>query len=179
MKRHRWPHLALAAGLLGAALAGGAEAQELSLSGFGTVGYAQSNRDFVYQRSIIDDGTLARDTVFGLQGDLRMTPQWSATLQLRLGQSLRNDDRYDLRPDWAFVAWRPSDDWLLRAGRMRVPLYLHSEAMDVGVAHDMARLPYEMYSITPSADFDGLAAGKTWSRDAGDLALDEIGRAHV
>lgn len=147
-------------------------AQELAWSGFGTLGYTRSNRDFAYQRFIDDGGSLARDSVFGLQADLRLNPQWSATLQLKAAPSLQHDSRWDLSPAWAFVAWRPHDDWLLRAGRLRVPLYLHSESMDVGVTHDMARLPAEMYLIAPNTDFDGLYATHTWARGEGELALD-------
>lgn len=147
-------------------------AQDLSVSGFGTLGWAQSNRDFRYQRFVDDGGSARRDTLIGLQGDLRMTPQWSATLQLKLASSLHSDTRWDLKPAWAFVAWRPGDDWLLRAGRMRVPLYLHSESLDVGVSYDLARLPAEMYSIVPSSDFNGASLTRTWSLDGGDLSLD-------
>jgi hypothetical protein len=42
-----------------------------------------------------------------------------------------------------------------------VPLYLYSESMDIGVAHSMARLPVEMYSIAPTNEFNGLSAGYT------------------
>lgn len=149
-----------------------AAAQELSWSAYGTIGYAASNRGFSYQRSINDDGTFDRDSVFGAQLDLRLNPRWSATLQLKAAQSLDHDSRWDLTPAWAFLAWRPSDDWLLRAGKLRVPLYLHSESLDVGVTHDMARLPAEMYSMSPSNDFYGLYATKTWPHGEGELSLD-------
>ena len=147
-------------------------AQELSWSGYGTIGYAQSNRDYAYQRSIDSGGTFERDSVFGIQADVRFTPQWSATVQAKLAPSLKSDQRWDLIPAWAFIAWRPSDDWLVRAGRMRIPLYLYSESLDLGVAHDMARLPAEMYSIAPSSDFDGLSLTKTWALGPRDLSLD-------
>ncbi|OYU73213.1 MAG: hypothetical protein CFE45_37930, partial [Burkholderiales bacterium PBB5] len=77
---------------------------------------------------------------------------------------------WDLKPAWAFVAWRPNDEWLLRAGRLRLPLYLHSESLNIGVAHDMARLPVEMYSIAPTNEYKGLSVGyalpSTWLPDS-------------
>lgn len=158
--------------LLLAASALPALAQDLSWSVFGTLGYARSDRDYTYQRSIDDSGTFDRDSLLGAQADLRLSPQWSATMQLKLAPSLKRDSQWDLTPAWAFVGWRPSNDWLLRAGRMRVPLYLHSESMDVGVTHDLARLPTEMYSIAPSTDFDGLSAAKTWALGDNELSLD-------
>lgn len=154
------------------ALPAAAAAADLSVSGYGTLGYARSDRDFTYQRWIDDDGTFTRDTVFGLQGDLRITPQWSATLQMKLAPALDRDDRWALQPAWAFVAWRPGDEWLVRAGRMRLPLFLHSESLDVSVTHDLARLPAEMYSIVPSSDFNGAALSRSWALGGGDLSAD-------
>ena len=158
--------------LLLLACSASAAALEVVPSGFGTVGYAQSNRPYAFERFIDEGGTLDRDSVFGLQLDARLGMQWSATLQLKAAPSLKSDSRWDVRPAWAFVGWRPSDDWLLRAGRMRAPLYMYSESMDVGVTHDMVRLPTEMYSIAPSTDFDGASVGKTWARGDNEYALD-------
>lgn len=149
-----------------------AAAQGLSWSAFGTVGYAVSDRPYALQRTIDDGGTFARDSLLGMQADWRLTPQWSATVQLKASQSLRKDRRWDVRPSWAFVAWRPNDDWLLRAGRFRVPLYLHSESLDVGVAHDMARLPAEIYLIAPAAEFEGGYATRSWSFGADEASAD-------
>lgn len=161
--------------LAGSGLLAPAAAQELSWSGFGTVGLAASNRDFTYQRFITRDASLARDSVFGLQADVRLGPQWSATLQLKLAPSLKSDARWDLVPAWGFLAWRPNDAWLLRAGRLRLPLYLHSEALDVGQAHDMARLPIEVYSVAPSYDINGLFVTRSFTlgeRGDKDLSID-------
>ncbi len=167
----RLPSLAAAA-LLATLCAVPAQAQDLSWAAFGTLGYARSNRDYAYLRHIDSDGTLQADSVLGVQADLRFGPQWSATVQLKAAPSLKSDARWDLTPAWAFLAWRPGDDWLLRAGKMRVPLYLNSEALDVGVTYDLARLPVEMYSIVPSSDFVGAAAARTWTLGERELALD-------
>jgi hypothetical protein len=147
-------------------------AQDLTWSGFGTIGYAQSNRAYGFDRFVDRSGTVDRDTVFGLQADGRLNAQWSATLQVKAAPSLKSDSSWTVRPAWAFVAWRPSDDWLVRVGRLRAPLYLYSESIDVGITHDMARLPTEMYSLAPSSDFDGLYVTKTWPTASGELTFD-------
>lgn len=171
MKATRMISRLLAATLVALAT-GTAAAQDFSWSAYGTLGYAQSNRDYKYLRNINDNGTFETDSVLGAQGDLRFTPQWSATVQVKLQQSLKSDDRWDLTPAWAFLAYRPTNDWLVRAGKMRAPLYLYSESLDVGVTHDMARLPAEMYTLAPSSDFLGLSVAKTWTRGERDLVLD-------
>jgi hypothetical protein len=137
-------------------------AVDLNGSGFGTLGYAQSNRSYTYQRFIDDAGTFQRDTLLAGQLDAQFDPHWSATVQVTLAPSSKHDAGWAITPSWVFVGWRPTNDWLVRVGRLRVPLYLHSETLDVGNSHDLARQPAEMYSILPKNDFDGVLLGKSW-----------------
>ncbi len=159
MKRG-WLPWALAA-LLGQALP--AAAVDYSLSGYATLGWTRSTGldGGRYLRFSDSEGSLKTDSRLAGQLDVRLTPALSATLQLKLAPAADADQGSALTASWAFVGWRPGNDWLLRAGRMRVPLYLQSESLDVGVAYDMARLPVEMYSIVPSNEFDGLSAAYT------------------
>lgn len=46
------------------------------MSGYGMIGDAQSNQAFDYQRYISNKGTLKRDTVLGVQADIKFDPQW-------------------------------------------------------------------------------------------------------
>lgn len=149
-----------------------ARAVDLHWSGFATLGYAVSDSDYTYQGSINKQGSFKRDSVLAGQLDLQMTPQWSATLQMKVVNDLNSPDGWSLKPAWAFVAWRPGNDWLVRAGKVRVPLYLNSESLDVGVATDMARLPHEMYSISPTNDFDGLFVTRNFSLGKQEISLD-------
>lgn len=163
----------LAAGaLLLSSAAPPALAVEAAWSGFGTLGYARSDSAYTYQGSIDRDGTLRRDSLLAGQLDLRLSPQWSATLQAQLAPAVGSETRWRARTAWAFVAWRPDNDWLLRAGKARAPLYLYSESLDVGVASDMARMPHEMYAIAPTNDFTGLFVTRSFSVGNRDLSLD-------
>lgn len=147
-------------------------AADFAFSGFGTVGYAVSDQHYKYQRFINDKGTVARDSILAGQMDVSITPEWSATVQAKFAPALDNDHQWEPTISWAFISWRPSNDWLIRAGKLRVPLYMHAENMDVGTTYDYARLPIEMYSMTPTSDFIGASANKTWDVGAGELALD-------
>ncbi len=158
--------------LAAALMASATQAQELSWSGFGTLGYAISNRAYHYERDLSNEGSFARDTVLGLQADAKLSSAWSATVQLKLARSRHQDGRWSVEPAWAFVAWRPNDDWLLRAGRLRLPLNLHSEALDLGVSRAALRLPFEVYSFAPSYDIDGLTASRGFTLGASELSLD-------
>jgi hypothetical protein len=175
MKRALSRRLALASVATAAALSGPASrAQDLEAtwSGFATLGWAQSDSDTTTQRFINRDGSWKRDSLLAGQLDLRLSPQWSATVQAKLAACETRDDSVCARTAWAFVAWRPGNDWLLRAGKVRVPLYLHSESLDVGVASDMARLPHEMYSVVPTNDFTGLFATRNFSWGEREISLE-------
>ena len=160
---------------LAAALSSGgmtAAAAEVSLSGFGTLGYAQSNQPYHYLRFINNGGTVKGDSVVGVQADVKFTESIGATVQGKFAPSMKNDSSWDSTVSWAFLSWRPSNDLLLRLGKQRVSLYLFSESMDVGSTYDFARLPIEMYGSTPTTDYLGGSFSKTWSPDLGELTLD-------
>ncbi|MBK1640626.1 hypothetical protein CKO12_01770 [Chromatium okenii] len=161
--------------LLAALLSLGAHpalALDLSWSGYGTLGYVRSDQSYLYQRVITDRGTFARDSLFGVQLDAKFNPHWSATVQAQISPADDDDNRWNPTLSWAFLSWRPDDDWLLRLGKLRIPGYLNSENKDVGWTFDYARLPIEVYSSSPTVDFTGLSIGKTWGLGAGDLNLE-------
>lgn len=149
-----------------------AQDSNFSVSGFGTLGYAQSDQPYTYQRFISDRGTFWRDSVAGLQVDAKFLDKFGATMQIKVAPASDTDSEYQGTLSWAFLSWRPTNDWLFRLGKQRIPLYLYSETVDVGVTYDFARLPTEMYSISPSNDFTGLSIGKSWGIEGGDATLD-------
>ena len=139
-----------------------ANAIEMDWSGFGTLGYAQSDKAYRYQRWIDDGGTVLRDSVIGGQLDLRFNQQWGAAIQGKIAASDHHDSGVAATLSWAFVSWRPMDDVLIRLGKLRVPMMLNTENHDVGVTYDFVRLPIEVYSIIPTTDFVGLSVSKSW-----------------
>ncbi len=165
------------AGLL--ALAQPAAAQ-VSFSGFGTLGYAISDRASAYQRFVDSDGTFRRDSVLGVQADARLGENFSFVAQAKLAPSIRDDSDWDPTLTWAFLAWRPSNELLVRLGRLRVPYYLNSPNLDVGVTYNPTQLPTEVYSISPTNETNGIALSHTWILPAGDLGLEAYwGSAHT
>jgi len=155
-----------------AAMAMPAQAVDLTWSGFGTFGYARSDQSFNYQRFIDNGGTVKRDTVVGAQVDARFSQEWSATVQAKAAPSDHSDSQWQASVAWAFLSWRPNDDWLIRAGKIRLPLMLNTENSDVGATYDMARLPLEVYSIAPTTDVVGVSISKTWLGDSFDLVAE-------
>ncbi len=153
---------------------------EVQVSGFGTLGAAVSDQDFIYQRYIDDNGTLNRDSLAGLQLDARLTDAWSVTLQAKAAPSTHSDTGWEPTLSWAFLSWRPDNDLLLRAGKLRLPLMLYSANSDVGTTFEFARLPTEVYSLMPTTDLNGLSFSKTWLNDEREWTLEGyLGRAHA
>lgn len=147
-------------------------AADFSISGFGTLGYARSDQPYNYQRFINDSGTFKRDSVAGIQMDAKFADRFGATVQIKAAPNTASDQGYEGTVAWAFLSYRPSNDWLFRIGKQRIPLYLYSQNYNIGVTYDLARLPTEMYSISPSNDFNGVSASKNWELDNGELVVD-------
>lgn len=161
--------MGVAALAFGAALP--AWAGDVSMSGFATIGYAQSDQSYNYQRFLNNGGTFKRDTVIGAQMDARLSDEWGLTVQGKVAPSLANDQSWEGTISWAFLSWRPSNDWLIRIGRTRQSLYLFNENMDVGATFDFARLPAEMYTTSQTTDGDGISVDKTWNFDDSELTV--------
>lgn len=149
-----------------------AHAIDLDVSGFGTLGYAISDQSFNYQRFVDDAGTLKRDSVLGAQVDLKFNSHWGATVQAKLGMAPDSDAKTDAALSWAFISWRPADDLLIRAGKLRVPFMLNTENQDVGATYAYARLPAEVYATAPTTDIYGVFLSKSWLFDDAEWSLD-------
>ena len=145
---------------------------EATVSGYGTIGYAKSDQPFAYQRFVSDRGSFKRDSVVGLQFDAKLGDRFSLTVQGKAAASANSDAGVRADIAWAFLSYRPSNDWLIRVGRFRAPMYLHSETLDVGATFDQVSLPVEVYSQSPTTDFNGISASKTWNLSSGELVLD-------
>jgi hypothetical protein len=168
--------------LLGLALALplSASAVDMAWSGFGTLGAAGSDQPYKYQRFIDNQGTFKRDSILGAQLDIKVNSQWGATLQAKLAPASNSDSQWEPTLTWAFVSWRPLDDWLIRVGKLRLPLMLNTENTDVGATFDLARLPVEVYSIAPTTDVVGISISKTWLAEHYDWTLEAYsGKAKI
>ena len=150
----------------------GVSAADVKLSGFATAGYAVSNQDFRYLRYIDNDGTLKADSLAGVQAEAQLNPQWGATLQMVASAPRTRDEGIETKIRWAFISFRPNNEWLFRVGRLRPPVLINTQNAEVGVTYDQARLPVEVYSLSPVYDADGGAVTKTWLLENSEFNLD-------
>lgn len=140
----------------------------ISLSGFGSTAISKTdNRTPLFiSREITDDTCYDCDTIFGLQLDIELFNGLSAS-----GQAVKRtqDEWSDPELEWAYLSYE-FDDFEVRAGRLRLPLFLASEYYYVGQAYPWIRPPQEVYdSILGFTFYDGLSL--SWDYEVSDELL--------
>lgn len=63
---------------------------------------------------------------------------------------------YNVNLQWAYLSHKFTPDFTVRAGRLVVPFYMHSQYNDVGYAYPWVTLPDEVYSTVPADTADGI-----------------------
>jgi hypothetical protein len=138
---------------------------EVTLKGFGTVGIANSstgNADFVSNSQLQPTGGVGRtnslgispDTKVGLQIDWQATSRLSITSQAISKQGIENSWVPELQ--LAFAKFKLLPDLDIRAGRLRPPIYMLSDYMDVNYANPWIRPPVEFYSSASTPYMEGV-----------------------
>lgn len=103
--------------------------------------------------------SLFRNSLAGLNGSVLMSENWTATLQL-LAKGETDNFRPDL--DWALLTWQPTSRYTMRLGKQKVPAWLVSDHLDVGILLPWIKPPVEVYSLNPVSSFMGMGHTYTW-----------------
>lgn len=130
---------------------GTASAADIDFSGFLSAGGGLVDDSNAGYLGFDDDLSFETDGVFGLQANVKVDQNLSMTAQI----VARGIEQYDPKVEWAFAAYKFSDAFTARAGRLRAPFYLVSEYLEVGYAYPWIRPPQEAYWI-PFSAVDGV-----------------------
>jgi len=97
--------------------------------------------------------TFLQDSKFGLQ----MTADVAEDMQV-VAQILASaeDDNYAMDIEWAYLDYTLNDSTKLRMGRIKQPVFLISDYLEVGYAYPWIRPPSEAYSNMPVDSLIGL-----------------------
>ncbi|MDF3013339.1 MAG: topoisomerase, partial [Cellvibrio sp.] len=149
-KVHKKHSIALAIASL--MLVPAAQAADVDVSGFISVGGGMVDDE----TSVSYDGYSEEDLTFdrnllGLQVTGQVSEKITATAQLLA----RSEKEYDVTAEWAYLAWQASDNGKVRAGRLRTPLYMYSDSLDVGYSYPWISAPNEVYYL-PFNNVDGV-----------------------
>ena len=99
-----------------------------------------------------DDWNNRRLSRAGIQFNARLEDRTEAVLQL-IGAG---SEDYNVDAQWAFIGYHLTPDLQVRAGRIVLPLYLHSQYLNAGYTHPWIEMPTEVYGAVRAQTFEGL-----------------------
>lgn len=144
-----------------------AEESRYKVSGYFTFGGTGTDQPGgVYARDYADNTDFEVLSRAAVQLEFRIDDDTRFVTQLLS----RGSEGWQTRAEWAFLAHNLTDSTTVRAGRLRLPLFLYSETIDAGYTQPWITGPAEMYGILQFSSYEGLdlryrfAAGDTdWS----------------
>jgi hypothetical protein len=153
--------IGLAAVCLATTQAFALEQGEHRLNGFGTVGVTHlggedDGRSYGVQGQTNDSWRGDQLSKLGAQLSYGVTDTVGVTVQATVKAQ---QDEWKANLEWAYLSWQTNDQLMLRAGRLRSPVYMYSESLDVGYSYPWLRLPDEVYSQVQ------VAGGQSKNRD--------------
>ena len=136
------------------------EQGEHRFNGFGTVGVTHlggedDGRSYGINGQTNDSWRGDQLSKFGAQLSYGLTDTVGVTVQ---ATAKAQQDEWKANLEWAYLSWQTTDQLMLRAGRLRSPVYMYSESLDVGYSYPWLRLPDEVYSQVQVTNYEGLDA---------------------
>lgn len=148
--------------------------ERTDISGFYSARYSSSDEEAYFhgdrETGINNDGSF-QGTKLGLTISSRVTDDVSVAMLL---MSAMDDagESFDTHVDWAFASFRLSDDFTLRAGKLKFPVGLVNEYVDVGTTYPWISAPLLVYSdkaAGPQATREAYTGiSLLWESDIGD-----------
>jgi hypothetical protein len=137
--------------------------QRFRFSAFGTLGLLYDDSPLSFQRDFGQPDTfhnghysLFADSLAGAQADLKINDSLDATVQMVAKERARQTVEESL--EWAYLSWKPREDFTLRAGRLGLDLYMLSDYRNVSFAYLWQRPVTEFYGPLMIQNFDGADA---------------------
>lgn len=167
----------LAAICLAATPAFALEQGEHRFNGFGTVGFTHlggedDGRSYGVQGQTNDSWRGDQLSKFGAQLSYGITDTLGVTVQ---ATAKAQQDEWKANLEWAYLSLQANDQLMLRAGRLRSPVYMYSESLDVGYSYPWLRLPDEVYSQVQVTNYEGVDAVYTMPLSYGSVTFQLAG----
>jgi len=123
----------------------------VTVNGFFTLSAGMASNDAGYAGY---DKTLdyVPETKVGLQAAFEVTESTFLVAQL----VSRAEQHWRPEMEWAFLSHTFDNDLTVRAGRLRVPLYMYSDYLEVNFAQPWLRPPEEVYAVVPVSSYEGI-----------------------
>ncbi len=133
------------------------EQGEALINGFGTVGVTHlggedDGRSYGISGQTNDSWRGDQLSKFGAQLTYGVTDTVGLTLQTT---AKAYGDEWKANLEWAYLSWQSTDNLMMRVGRLRTPVYMYSESIDVGFSYPWLRLPDEVYIEVQLSYYEG------------------------
>lgn len=133
------------------------EQGEALINGFGTVGVTHlggedDGRSYGISGQTNDSWRGDQLSKLGAQLTYGVTDTVGLTLQTT---AKAYGDEWKANLEWAYLSWQSTDNLMMRVGRLRTPVYMYSESIDVGFSYPWLRLPDEVYSQVQLSNYEG------------------------
>lgn len=149
---------------------------DIEVNGYMSTGLSWTDTDRIIYNGGINNVPAADElTVFGLNFSSRLSERisFNASTVLRGREASPS-----MRLDTANVTYEINDTWRVRAGKIRAPIWLTADYLDVRALHPWARAPEEVYEAPLDiVSFDGLSVIKTMQLGRNHAELELFGGA--
>lgn len=116
------------------------------------------------------DPNFRTESLFALQAQATLSESISATAQILADGATKTNpspgqftnDEFTPKFSWAYATWTINDNWQMKAGRQRLPLYHYSDYLQVGEAYPWIRPSVAVYSA-PVSNYDGISLSGNFS----------------
>jgi len=150
-----------------AALAMTQQVCAIEFDGFLSAGFAlHDQKDSTYLNTITDEVRFDNDSKFGLQITADVAQNMQAVAQVLAAGA---DENFDLDIEWAYLDWSLTNNFSLRGGKVKEPVFLISDYIEVGYAYPWIRPPQEVYGNNPINTINGMEA--LYQTDIGEMSF--------
>lgn len=114
------------------------------VNGFLSAGVAHSDAPISLKATGVGEETVFQpEGVLGIQMSFYLDNKSQVVTQL----VSRGKNDFDTGAEWAYFAYKVAPSLTFRAGRLRLPLYMLSDYLEVGYAYPWVRPPSEVYDL--------------------------------
>lgn len=116
---------------------------KIEWSGFGNIAAGMTTGSDDQLFGYDNDLDFNPETLFALQAKASLSDKLTVTTQLMS----RGSDDFDLGVEWAYLQYQLTDSTSVNMGKLRLPLYIYSDSLDVGYSYHWLRTPQSVYRV--------------------------------
>lgn len=124
---------------------------KIEWSGFGNIAAGMTTGSDDQLFGYDNDLDFNPDTLFALQAKADISDKLTVTTQLMS----RGSDDFDLGVEWAYLQYQLTDSTSINMGKLRLPLYMYSDSLDIGYSYHWLRTPESVYRV-PFDNYTGV-----------------------